>query len=847
MNSMKIFQVYLLSVLFSAMSFAQERHYSNYSIPAPWERGIISEQSIPQVNITGKAAPPEGDMVLWYREPQDLTIGTGRLMGVVRGLVRDEVIAFNDETLYTGQPYNPVNPEGIKVLPEIRKLMLNNKYEEAFELCQKLESIPQVLQIYQPMGKLRLNFKDHNEISDYRFELDLENAIVRTVYRIGSVHYKREVFASYPDQVIVMRITADQPGQISLTARLDSVQPSASSKSVGNDQLVMSGDVVERQFGYYEPSITGRWVKGSKEPLFKRIESLMKWESRLKVSAEGGTVSEDEQFGGLTKTTAQIRVENANEVTLVLCGATNYERWNDISADPTARCDEYMKAANQSWEQLLKRHLDDYQPQFNACGMYLGRTDGDKEDMDTRTENIRKDGFDPHLVVQQFQRSRYNMLTTCRPGTLIPHHDMMQTDLEGFYQGRWTNNEGIMSRGAMNEVLNLPETIGALMRFAEFASESGARTAKELYGCRGWVMHHGTDIWMNTAPQDGAKWGLWPGNGAWICWELWEHYQFDPDPEYLKKIYPILKGSAEFFMDYMITEPKHGWLVTCPSNSPETVIETPDGQLTSIVMGPTIDNQLLRALFDMCMESARVLNVDKNFSNELRSARKKLPPDQIGRFGQIQEFIDDWDQEKFPSRHLSQTWGWYPGNQITLRGTPELAKAVRVTFEPTRADGLSYNAGDRWGISRFARFGDAEKCEEMFRGGRGRSDFIECLLQSHAGEIDILPALPKSLPEGSIWGLRARGGYGVDIDWNDGRLLQVVIRSKYDGTCRLHTKDPVFVKVGDEAIERKIIYQKEGDCLIEFETVAGGEYYIYLVAETYYESVTPLGQAHRRN
>jgi alpha-L-fucosidase 2 len=807
------------------------------------EKAVASqatENLPPDAMITGKASAPSSPMAWWYRTPatkfwEGLPIGSGRFGAMVYGRVRDEVIPFNDETLWTGQPHNPVNPKALASLPEIRRLLLVEKFGEAAELATNLLSHPvPVVQTYQAMGRLNLRFDGHDEVQDYRRELDMDSAIARVDYRIGDAYFTREAFASYPDQVVVIRLTCDRPGRLTFNTRLSSLHASAVTRVAGNDTVLIEG-------GVSEPN--------------PEIKSLMRWQARVRVIPEGGSLRSITNGGEVF-----LRVEKADAVTLILAGATNYKNWRDISADPDARCAGYLQGvAQRSFAGLRQRHVDDYQPLFRACQLDLGTTDAAKDDTTTRLDKLRQGGSDPHFTAEYFQYGRYLLLAGSRPGTMaFNNHNLWLDDLKGRWRGRWTLNINLQECYWPAENANLPGTVEALASFVEDLAASGERTAKGNYGARGWCAHHGTDVWMNTAMTDRVFHGMAPQMGAWLMQSLWEHYLYDPDPDFLKRIYPLLKGAAEFGLDMLVEEPTHQWLVPTPSGSPENGFLLANGRplmhgdakpkeqvRNSICAGSAMDNELLRDLFRETIEAATKLGVDAPLRAELSVALPRLAPPQVRADGTLMEWLKPYLEFDPKHRHVSHLYAAFPGNQITRRGTPELAEAVRKTL---RARGDNHGWSAAWKINLLARLGDAEDCHRIVQmmqtdisihpapedsdrvpsmeGNQGIQAFTagiaEMLLQSHAGEIELLPALPKAWPTGSVRGLRARGGYTVDLAWQDGKLATATLTAKYAGLCRLRMAGPVTIRLGDKTITPN----RRDTNTVEFTAAAGGIYTI---------------------
>ena len=745
------------------------------------------------------------EMKWWYGKPaakywEALPLSNGWLAAMVYGRTRDELIPLNDASLWSGGPYDPNNPGGRDVLPEIRRLLLAGEYVKAQALCQKLLSTPRSVQHYQPLGELRLRFEGADVATAYRRELDMDSAIARVTYTAGGVRYTREAFASYPDQVLVIRVTADKPGKVSFAARLASIQPSGRSATAGRDGIEMMGTA--------ETVTSG----ASANPT---ISAEMRWDARLRIMTEGGMLAPCRIAGDQDRTSACAAVSGANAATVIVSAATSYKSWQDTSGDARALAAARMAgAAGKPYLDLLSQHLRDWRPQFRAVSLDLGGYDAAQVDTTARMERLRKGGKDSLYTAQYFQYGRYLLLAVSRAGALaFNNHNVWLDNMQGRWQGRWTLNINLQECYWPAENTHMAQTNQALLEFVENLAQAGARTAKELYGCRGWVAHHGTDVWLNTAATDLTGPGIWPTGGAWLVDQLWEHYAFQPDTAYLKRLYPLLKGASEFFLDYLIEEPAHRWLVTAPSVSPENSFFTPSHVSTQVGLGPTLDNQLLRDLFDRTAEAAALLGVNPELRAQVQEARKRLPPDRVGKHGQFQEWLEDFDEPEVTHRHLSPLYAFFPSNQVTENTNPELVNAVRVTLDRRTDRDLGWSGA--WKINLYARLREGDHAESLLRrmltdislhpaaedsdrvpsfdGNQAiqgvTAGITEMLLQSHKGELDVLPALPKAWPRGRVSGLRARGGFTVDLTWDGGALTSVRVRSASGKQCTLRYRE----------------------------------------------------------
>ena len=810
----------LFSIVFvGAQLFGQSTANSTTNLPA-------SGQKIDPANT------------LWFDEPaaiweEALPVGNGRLGAMVYGKYGEEKIQFNEETYWTGGPYSTVVKGGYKELPKIQKYIFEGKPIEAHKLFGRaLMGYPVEQQKYQSMANLHLFF-GQDSVTNYSRSLDLKTGIATVKYKANGINYTREIIASAVDQTIAVRISADKAGSISLDAELRGVRNNSHS-NYATDYFRMDG------LGNNQLKLTGKSAD------YLGVDGKLKYEARIKALPEGGS---------MTLKGSRLKIENANAVTLYFVAATNFINYKDVSADEHARVEKMMAdLEGSSFTNIKQSAVEDHKEYYDRVSLTLPTTDNSYLTTDERMSKIQTDP-DPQLATLCYNFGRYLLIASSRPGTQPANlQGIWNNDMNPAWDSKYTTNINTEMNYWPVETANLSEFSEPLITMVKELTDQGAEVAKEHYGAGGWVFHQNTDLWRVAAPMDGPTWGTYTVGGAWLTTHLWEHYLFTQDKEYLKEVYPIIKGSVDFFMDFLVEYPGKDWLVTNPSNSPEN---PPKGKgyeyfydevtgmyyFTTIVAGATMDMQILKDLFAYYGEASKILEKDSEYAKAVLAARDRFPPSQVGRDGMLQEWTEDYEQMEDKHRHFSHLYGLYPGNVISPVRTPDFIEPVKKVLEQRGDGGTGFSRG--WKMSLWARLNDGDRANSIFKGYLKEqcyaSLFAKCgkplqvdgsfgvtagitemLIQSHEGYIELLPALPTEWSDGEFKGVCARGGFELDFSWKNKELTSTKVLSKAGERFRLKTNNKVKVFLDGKPISVK----KRPNKIIEFSTVKGKTYTI---------------------
>jgi len=735
-----------------------------------------------------------------------LPLGNGLMGAMVFGGVPDERVQLNLGTLWGGAPHDYTAPDAAAQLKQIQKLIFAGKVAQAEALSAGFMGDPKTLMPFQPLGDLRLHFENKGEASEYRRELRLDDAVSTVAYTIDGVHFRRETFISYPDRVLVMRLSADRPAMQNLAVALTSPQPGAKVALAGANAIELSGQIEPRA------NPASSWTASWSQP-------GMRYAGRLVVRTDGGSIR---QAG------AQLDIRGADTVTLVFSGATSFRSYRDIGGDAMAMAGAPLAtAARRSYEALKSAHLADYRALFNRVHLRLGNdASGDEVTTDRRLGDFRSHD-DPSLVALYYQYGRYLLISSSRAGGQAANlQGIWNPELLPAWGSKWTTNINLQMNYWPAETGDLWETQAPLWDLIDDLRVTGARTAQRYYGARGWVLHHNSDLWRATTPVDGP-WGLWPMGGVWLANQMWDHYAFSGDEAFLRdRAYPAMKGAAQFVLDFLVEAPKGspvaGKLVTNPSTSPENHYLL-DARPASLTYAATMDIELINELFDHVRAASRHLGIDAALVSRIDAARQRLPPLQIGHRGQLQEWIEDYPETEPDHRHVSHLYALYPGDAIAPDTTPALAGAAKRSLK-LRGDGGTGWAR-AWKTALWARLGDGDHAYKLLHGliaentlpnmfddcppfqidGNfgGTAAIAEMLMQSRIGEVTVLPALPHRWPEGEVDGLRARGGLRVGITWHKGTPAEVRLLSKAATSVRVryqHQSVVVALAPGEQLI-----------------------------------------------
>ena len=785
-------------------------------------------------SISNKSFNPA--TLLWHKKPaveweNAYPVGNGRLGAMIYGGIKEEKIQLNEDTYWSGGPYSTVVKGGYKKLPKIQKLIFEGKPLEAHKIFGRhLMGYPVEQQKYQALANLHLFFNEDLEAENYKRWLDLSEGIAGVEYTVDGITYLREILSSHEDQTIAIRLTASKPGMINFDTELRGVRNSAHS-NYATDYFRMDGK------GENELILTGKSAD------YMGIEGKLRYEARAQVHASGGKIERDG---------TKIKVSNSNSATILFVAATNFIDYKDVSGNEKASVQQYLEnLENKDYASIKNGALKDYKNLFDRVELDLPSTNSSYLPTDERMKRIQTDP-DPQMSSLSYQFGRYILISSSRPGTQPTNlQGIWNKDMNPSWDSKYTTNINTEMNYWPAEASNLSELTEPLFKMIEELTDQGSQVAKEHYGAKGWVFHQNTDIWRVAAPMDGPTWGTFTVGGAWLTTHLWEHYLYTQDKDFLEKVYPIIKGSVDFFMDFLIEHPNGKWLVTNPSNSPENPPDGPGYEyfydevtgmyyFTTITAGATMDIQILKDLFKYYGEAAKILKRDNEYAYEVLESRERLVPSQVGKDGTLQEWMEDYGQLEDKHRHFSHMYGLFPGNVLSKTNTPEFIEPIKAVLEQRGDGGTGFSRA--WKMALWARLLDGEKANSIYKsylqeqcylslfakcntplqvdGTLGVTAAIsEMLVQSHEDGIELLPALPNEWDSGRFKGVCTRGAFELDMIWKNNAIKSVEVLSKAGKNCKIRTnKRPRIFTDG------KQIQIKENNGFIEFPTEKGKIY-----------------------